>query len=209
MSRCLRWSGRLSISILAVAAVAGCPVATLIGQQQSANSATATPPSTVYLPDVSIGGNHIPLAIGGTRSVTIRGVNVAMVELRGWLVALPPNPPAPTPPAPAVTGCNPDATDHDVHWELEVDPDWADQIGLKLTDLYRPGHGFGHDQPATVVPGGTRDPSGTGVGRGRVMTPTVHIELNDWSTTNHSSLTGSTPPADWSYRPTDPNCSGT
>jgi hypothetical protein len=203
MIRNLHWLG-----IAAIAATAGCPVLSLIAQQQTANSASTTPATAVYVPDVGIGGNHIALAISGTHSATMRGASVAMVELRGWLVAMPPSPPAPSPPTPAATGCNPDHSDHDIHWELEVDPLWADQIGLKLSELYRPGHAFGYDQPATVTPGGTRDPSGTGVGRGRVMTPTVHVELNDWST-SQNSLTGHTPPADWSYRPSDPNCNGT
>ena len=96
-----------------------------------------------------------PLAIPGTREVTGSGRRVRIAELRGWLRSVP-------------STC--DAKDGTWYYLLEVDPGWADSVGLSLADILTVGNISGLvNYPAS-------DPPGIVVGL-----PLVRIEIVGWS----------------------------
>lgn len=124
--------------------------------------------SSVFPPDGA--GKWFPLEIGQGKAVMNGGKRTWLVELRGWLTAV-------------SDGCNVD--DPDWHWLLEVDPQWADSVGMPLTDLIKPGNMLEH--VSGEITGDTRM-------RTVVGTPNIDIELNGWVPRKNP---GQTKPATW------------
>jgi hypothetical protein len=82
-------------------------------------STSPTPGSLVFPPD---GLKWFPLQqIAGTATVTSRGKEVEITELRGWLRDISPN-----------GSCNIEGPGADFHYELELDTDWALSKGMDL-----------------------------------------------------------------------------
>lgn len=116
------------------------------------------------------GSKHFELPIGPGREVTINGKKTWLVELRGWLSEV-------------GGGCNID--DPDWHWLLEIDPEWADSVGMPIEKLLRPGNML--EMMTNPLVKDTR-------ARLAVGTANVDIELNGWVPTQNP---GQSPPATW------------
>lgn len=126
-----------------------------------------TPPSSVFLPH---DGKLYPLAVQGTTPVSVRGHDIRIVELRGWLRAVDPM-------------CN--SWDPAWYYLLEPDPAWTDAIGISLGDILKVGN--------IVALGDSRE----GVFPYRIASrPLIRIEFWGWPEQRWMRP----PPRDWSYQ---------
>lgn len=160
-------------------------------------SVSSRPPTEVF----PLGGEgRVALDTGGGEWTTIKGKRVYLIELRGWLTPVNGIRQPPAPLGEAVDKqCNPD--DPDWHYNLEIDPRWADNAGINLSGLLRVTNmiNWVHDRDPPHFEGiHIRNRLNQIVG-----TPLVHVELNGWDPQKHP---GEKPPADW--RTFDRNCDG-
>jgi hypothetical protein len=155
-------------------------------QSPAASVATVSelPPSSVFPPSAPGSGDKWQyLVVRGTQTKTVNGAAVELIELRGWLREL-------------NTGCYHD--DPDWHYEFEPDPDWLDQLGLKLTDIIRPGNILNIKTHATPDPQTWRN---------LLTVPLIHVELNGWRPSDYSGV--ASPAPDWGFENADPGaCPG-
>lgn len=144
-------------------------VATLV-TRTSASGAPSHPirrPSSIVIPNSD---KLFPLAMPGSQEVTVPGGRVRIAELRGWLRSVP-------------ATCDP--KDGTWYYLLEVDPGWADSVGLSLADILTVGNITG------LVNYPESEPPGMVVGP-----PLVRIEIVGW---NVRRLDRRVAPPGWSF----------
>lgn len=137
--------------------------------QENAGKFVQTPAASSVFP--TDGVKWYPLEIGNGSAVAPGGKRTWLVELRGWI-------------SQKDTNCNP--YDPDWHWNLEVDPDWADSAGMPLTQLLRPGNMISHV---------SEEQTGDARVRTVVGIPNLHVELNGYVPSQHG---GAAAPGSWS-----------
>jgi len=137
--------------------------------QENAGKYVQDPPASSIFP--TNGVKWYPLEIGSGTAVSYGGQRTWLVELRGWITE-------------HDTGCN--AADPDWHYNLEIDPDWADSVGMPLTQLLRPGNLVVHVSDEQAHDATVRTVVGV---------PNVHVELNGYVPLQHN---GAAAPSSWS-----------
>jgi hypothetical protein len=145
------------------------------------DSASPTPPSSVFPIPIRDTTNFRPLEAPGTRLKVIDGYRNYVIELRGWLRA-------PT------TSCNDaqselEGTGPDWSYNLELDPAWTDSIGATLNQILHVGDIT--EDPAEVL--GERPPEF------RQVVPAVKIELASWRVGGRVHR-GAAKPTDWVFQ---------
>lgn len=147
-----------------------------------ATSISQTPPSSVFLPGASQNDDsRRAKTVTGSKP---NGLGAQIIELRGWLRR-------------ADRGCNPE--DPDWHWDLVLDPIWADHLGVDLNEIITPGsiNVFSDERlvntPQIVV--------------GR---PVVHVELNGFppkrEPAGFPAPPADSPSSDWGFSDADSHC---
>jgi hypothetical protein len=130
------------------------------GDPQRSFKLIAFDPALYFPPDLP---KHHPLAINGATKQIINGHEIESIELRGWIRGL-------------EDDCN--TSDPDWRFNLEVDPLWANRMGIGLRQVVRPGN---------LISASKNDPE-----RKRIFSkPLVHVELNGWNPTKQN---GPVPP---------------
>ena len=113
--------------------------------------------------------------MAGSQRVVSQGKELRVVELRGWLRALDPGPPV-----------NKERWGGDWHYGLEVDPLWADQLGIDLNKIMKVGNIAGDNAISGSVP------------KRRIGRAIINVEFNavsqQYATDN---LGGADEPLDW------------
>jgi hypothetical protein len=137
-----------------------------------------TPPSQVFPPDNA--GKFFALNVASSTGQSIGGKTLRTVELRGWLRAV---------------GTGPNCEDPDWHYDMELDPDWADQKGIDLNQVLKVGN---------IIEFGMNPTSDSLLQR--AVMPLLHIELNGWMNSKHP---GQQAPADWGFADMAGNCADT
>ena len=156
-------------------------------------SSSPTPGSIVFPPNDN--NNLLPLQINTATKIYSRGKEIQLLELRGWLRDIGGGSNVD---APSLYKCAGNGAD--MHYGLELDIEWAEQVGLDIHKLLRVGNivtGLeNHNQllhPA--IPFNYSK---------AVSIPMIRVELNSWGWTCHFP---GTMPADWvsNVMPDKPN----
>lgn len=116
-----------------------------------------------------------PLPVHGAEVVRQGGRDFYRIELRGWLRGV-------------ADHCNSNEPEFpDWHYELEIDPQWLDSIGVNVHEVIRPGNLIHFPL----------DRDGHGSFKRLIVTPMVHVELIGWDESKYHH-TGPNPY--WSVR---------
>jgi hypothetical protein len=165
-------SARLALTVLFLAFLNNCPPQQTVDAarqyQENAGKFVQDPAASSVFP--TDGVKWYTLEIGNGTPVVTGGKRTWLVELRGWLSQYD-------------TGCN---GDPDWRYNVEVDPDWADSVGMPLTQLLRPGNMISHISEEQTLD--TRVRTVVGI-------PNVHVELNGYVPSQHG---GAAAPSSWS-----------
>ena len=162
------------------------------------DSHNPSPPSLLFPADSSKW--WVRRNLPGTLNETApNGKSVCIVELRGWLRTV-------------GTGCN--GVDPDWHYDLELDPEWLDELGINLEALLLPGDTVNSEPVVSVSVNG--EVTFRSSDRAKLGEPIMQIELDGWQRTDTyrgqpakpASWTFTnecnTPAAVWPYDPRNP-----
>jgi hypothetical protein len=166
---------RFGLAAIFSVLLADCPPEPIVDTsrqyQENAGKFVQEPAASSIFP--TDGVKFYPLEIGSGTPVVSGGTRTWLVELRGWISVSP--------------NCN--ARDPDWHYELEVDPDWADSVGMPLALLLRAGN-------IIVMTSNGNETEGDTYFQRVVSLPHVHVELNGYVPSQHD---GRAAPSSWSW----------
>jgi len=150
-----------NVQVVPDGSLASLPTAEIESASPTPESLVFPPPSPKWLPRTDL---------AGTTRIVSQGVEVRLIELRGWILNV-------------SSDCN--ASDPDWDYSLEIDPSWVDALGLDPGHLIKVGD----------ILNGIHDDTGS-LYRS-VSIPLVNIELCGWPAVHWPNAIL---PGDWQFR---------
>jgi hypothetical protein len=136
------------------------------------DSLNANPPSLLWPPDAVKKWFPRTGLAGTTAAEAANGKSVAIIELRGWLTMVEGQC--------HVENIGQQSEDVDWRYDLEVDMEWLDSIGLAPEALMRPGDVIRVDSENRGAASVQAEVDARSSARAKYCEPIVHVELDGW-----------------------------